>query len=59
MREVHFISQVEVEKLTLVAGAAMLSITDQGKPEVALGDCGLCIETAFMMAGTARAPSAP
>ncbi|MND15783.1 hypothetical protein D3C80_60150 [compost metagenome] len=44
MREVHFISQVEAEKLAPVAGAAMISITDPDKPEAALGGSPLKYE---------------
>lgn len=51
MREVHFISQVEAEKLTPVAGAAMISITDPDKPDVALGDWGFLYRDRFYDGG--------
>lgn len=51
MREVHFISQVEAEKLAPVAGAAMISITDPDKPEAALGDWQLLYRDSFYDGG--------
>lgn len=59
MRDVHFTSQVEAEKLTPVAGAAMISITDPDKPDVALGDWGYLYRDRFYDGGYSEDTSAP
>ena len=51
MREVHFISQAEAEKLAPVASAAMISITDPDKPEATLGDWQLLHRDSFYDGG--------
>jgi hypothetical protein len=51
LREVHFISQVEAEKLVPVAGAAMISITDPDKQDAVLGDWEILYRDSFYDGG--------